>query len=156
MTAAQTNSSLAEHIRAFRDHFDSVVLPLWMGQGFNGALGLPYESLDAATGVALPVERYRAMACARQLYVFSEAPGDAAGAHADVLFESLRRVFRDELHGGWRYSVDAAAHPLDDTQDLYTHAFIVLACAAYFRRSRPPRRAPRPPTGCITRRSAPT
>jgi mannose-6-phosphate isomerase len=136
MTAAQTNSSLAEHIRAFRDHFDSVVLPLWMGQGFNGALGLPYESLDAATGVALPVERYRAMACARQLYVFSEAPGDAAGAHADVLFESLRRVFRDELHGGWRYSVDAAADPLDDTQDLYTHAFIVLACAAYFRRSR--------------------
>ena len=56
MTAAQTNSSLAEHIRAFRDHFDSVVLPLWMGQGFNGALGLPYESLDAATGVALPVQ----------------------------------------------------------------------------------------------------
>ncbi|CAB3864254.1 Cellobiose 2-epimerase [Achromobacter anxifer] len=136
MTAAQTNSSLAELIRAFRDHYDSIVLPMWMGQGFNGALGLPFESLDSATGAPLPAERYRAMACARQLYVFSEAPGAAAGAHAGVLFESLRRLFRDEASGGWRYSVDAAARPLDETQDLYTHAFIVLACAAYFRRSR--------------------
>jgi len=136
MTAAQTNSTLAAHIRALHEHFDSIVLPMWMGPGFNPALGLPYESLDPASGAPLPVSRYRAMACARQLYVFSDAPGDAAGKHADILFESLRRVFRDEEHGGWRYSVDADARPLDETQDLYTHAFIVLACAAYFRRSR--------------------
>ena len=45
-------------------------------------------------------------------------------------------MFRDQAHGGWRYSVDAAGRPLDPTQDLYTHAFIVFACAAYFRRSR--------------------
>jgi mannose/cellobiose epimerase-like protein (N-acyl-D-glucosamine 2-epimerase family) len=135
MTAAQTNFSLAENIRALREHFDSVVLPMWMGQGFNDALGLPFESLDSATGAPLPAARYRAMACARQLYVFAQAPGMAAGQHANRLFESLRRVFRDE-RGGWRYSVDAHARPLDDTQDLYTHAFIVLACAAYFQRSR--------------------
>lgn len=48
MTAAQTNSALAEHITAFREHFDSVILPLWMGPGFNDTLGLPFESLDAA------------------------------------------------------------------------------------------------------------
>ena len=136
MTAAQTNSALAEHINAFREHFDSVILPMWMGRGFNDALGLPFESLDAATGEPLPVVRYRAMACARQLYVYAEAPGAAAGAHADRLFSSLRRVFRDETHGGWRYSVDPQGQPLDTCQDLYTHAFIVFACAAYFRRSR--------------------
>lgn len=136
MTAAQTNSTLAAHIRALREHFDSVILPMWMEQGFNGALGLPFESLDSASGAPLPATRYRAMACARQLYVFSEAQGAAAARHADTLFESLRRVFRDEEHGGWRYSVDAEARPLDETQDLYTHAFVVLACAAYFRRSR--------------------
>src|SRR3546814_17675182 len=28
--------------------------------------------------------------------------------------------------------------PLDDTQDLYTHAFIVFACTAYFERSHNP------------------
>ena len=135
MTAAQTNLSLTEHIRALREHFASVILPMWMGQGFNSALGLPFESLDGASGEPLTPARYRAMACARQLYVFAQAPGAAAGQHADRLFESLRRVFRSE-HGGWRYSVDAQARPLDDTQDLYTHAFIVLACAAYFQRSR--------------------
>ncbi len=135
MTAAQTNSSLAENIRALRQHFDSVVLPMWLGRGFNDTLGLPFESLDSASGDPLPAVRYRAMACARQLYVFAQAPGAAAAQHADRLFESLRRVFRDE-HGGWRYSVDAQAQPLDDTQDLYTHAFIVLACSAYFQRSR--------------------
>ena len=56
-------------------------------------------------------------------------------AHADRLFESLCAHFQD-ARGGWRYSVDAQARPLDETQDLYTHAFIVFACAAYFRRSR--------------------
>lgn len=136
MIAAQTNHALAEHIRALREHFDGVILPMWMGQGFNHAIGLPYESLDAATGAPLAPERYRAMACARQLYVFALTPGAAAGQHADRLFESLRRVFRDEAHGGWRYSVDADARPLDETQDLYTHAFVVLACATYFQRSR--------------------
>lgn len=136
MTAAQTNSALAEHINALHAHFNAVILPMWMGRGFNDALGLPFESLDAATGEPLPAERYRAMACARQLYVYAGAPGAAAGAHADRLFASLCRVFRDQEHGGWRYSVDAAGRPLDPTQDLYTHAFIVFACAAYFRRSR--------------------
>ncbi|NMK47528.1 AGE family epimerase/isomerase [Achromobacter sp. Bel] len=136
MTAAQTNPSLAQHIHALREHFDSVILPLWMGRGFNDATGLPYESLDAATGAPLAPVRYRAMACARQLYVFAQAPGAAAGQHADRLFESLCSVFRDEARGGWRYSVDADARPLDETQDLYTHAFVVLASAAYFQRSR--------------------
>lgn len=135
MTAAQTTLSLTEHARALRAHFGSVILPLWMGPGFNQTLNLPYESLDAATGQPLVPTRYRAMACARQLYVFAQAPGEQAGLHADRLFDSLCRVFRNEL-GGWLYSVDADAQPLDDTQDLYTHAFIVLACAAYFPRSR--------------------
>lgn len=135
MTAAQTNPSLTEHIRALREHYASVILPMWMGRGFNQTLGLPFESLDAASGEPLAPVRYRAMACARQLYVFAQAPGAAAEQHAGRLFESLRRVFRGE-HGGWRYSVDADGHALDDTQDLYTHAFVVLACAAYFQRSR--------------------
>lgn len=136
MTAAQTHATLTEQIDAVRAHFDAVILPMWMRQGFNDARGLPVESLDAATGAPLPVKRYRAMACARQLYVYAEAPGAVASAHADRLFASLCRVFRDETHGGWRYSVDADGLPLDQTQDLYTHAFIVFACAAYFRRSR--------------------
>lgn len=115
-----------------RDHFTGVVLPMWRGPGFNTALKLPYEALSGENQQPLPAERYRAMACARQLFVFSQA-GDAT--HAQVLFDSLLQTFRDARHDGWFYSVDAQGAPLDTTKDLYTHAFVVFACAEYGRRS---------------------
>ena len=88
-----------------RDHFARVVLPIWRGPGFNAALHLPYEAVSADAGhLPMPVERYRAMACARQLFVFSQA-GEAA--HAHVLFEALLHYFHDKQRGGWFYSVDA-------------------------------------------------
>lgn len=115
---------------ALRDHFTGVVLPMWRGPGFNTALKLPYEAVSAEAHEPLPAERYRAMACARQLFVFSQA-GD--GAHAQALFDSLIHTFQDTRHGGWFYSVNAEGAPLDTTKDLYTHAFIVFACAEYGR-----------------------
>ncbi|RDK01992.1 AGE family epimerase/isomerase [Paraburkholderia lacunae] len=115
-----------------RDHFTRVVLPLWRGPGFNTELKLPYEALSAENHQPLPAVRYRAMACARQLFVFSQA-GDTA--HAQVLFDALVHTFQDPRHGGWVYSVDAQGAPLDTTKDLYTHAFVVFACAEYGRRS---------------------
>jgi mannose/cellobiose epimerase-like protein (N-acyl-D-glucosamine 2-epimerase family) len=112
-----------------RRHFTHVVLPIWRGSGFDHTLRLPFEAVDPATHAPLSVTRYRAMACARQLFVFAQA-GDAA--HAATLFDSLCRRFRDPRHGGWFYSVDAAGAPLDTTKDLYTHAFVVFACAAHY------------------------
>jgi mannose-6-phosphate isomerase len=129
MTATPTPADLVSALLA---HYDARVLPLWTGAGWHAAMRLPYEALSATDGKPLPVSRYRAMACARQLYVFSRRTGD--GAHADVLFDSLRRVFADP-RGGFYYSVDAAGAPLDASKDLYTHAFVVFACAAYFRQS---------------------
>ncbi len=111
-----------------RRHFAEIVLPLWRGPGFDPSPRLPFEAISPDTHAPLPVTRYRAMACARQLFVFADA-GDLA--HADVLFESLCRHFRDPRHDGWFYSVDAGGEPLDRTKDLYTHAFVVFACAAY-------------------------
>ncbi|WP_459614442.1 AGE family epimerase/isomerase [Bordetella sp. 2513F-2] len=129
------SKSLPDIAQALRRHFDEVVLPAWRTRGFNPALGLPHEALGP-DGKPLPDVRYRAMACARQLYVHARAVGAEAAAHADALFAALLRHFRDERHGGWRYSVDPDGKPLDTTQDLYTHAFVIFACAAYFERSR--------------------
>ncbi|SMG58671.1 AGE family epimerase/isomerase [Paraburkholderia susongensis] len=117
---------------ALREHFANVVLPMWRGPGFNTALKLPYEALSADDHRPLPAQRYRAMACARQLFTFSQA-GDFE--HAHVLFDSLKHIFQDTDHGGWFYSVDALGAPLDTTKDLYTHAFVVFACAEYGRRT---------------------
>lgn len=119
----------AKRIAALVAHYDTAVLPRWAGPGWNAALRLPYEALDGATGEPLPAVRYRAMACARQLYVFSLA-GEAA--HAAELFASLQTYFGNG-EGGWIYSVDADGAPLDTARDLYTYAFVIFACAAYLR-----------------------
>lgn len=116
-------------------HFDTVVAPMWLERGLNASTGLPHEALDQS-GAPMPDARYRAMACARQLYVYTQRPGDAAQRHAARLFDALLRYFRDETRDAWLFSVDARGQALDATQDLYTHAFLVLACATHFERSR--------------------
>ncbi|CAL8473198.1 AGE family epimerase/isomerase [Caballeronia sp. S22] len=115
---------------ALRAHYLNVVLPIWRCSGFNAALGLPFEAVSPEDHMPLPPKRYRAMACARQLFVFSDI-GDLA--HAATLFASLRHYFHDSQNGGWFYSVDANGAPLERQKDLYTHAFIVFACAHYAR-----------------------
>jgi hypothetical protein len=77
------------------------------------------------------------MACARQLYLFSSLIGvvDNAEVRAAALFRSLQRHFHDAEHGGWFYSIDPQGKPLDQRKDLYTHAFILFACAHYWAKS---------------------
>ncbi|MGP8472763.1 AGE family epimerase/isomerase [Burkholderia sp. PR2] len=121
-------ASASAQAARLRDHFAHVILPIWQGSGFDQTLRLPFEAVDPANHAPLPVTRYRAMACARQLFVFAQA---GHTAHAATLFDSLCSRFRDPRHGGWFYSVDAQGAPLDTTKDLYTHAFVVFACAAW-------------------------
>lgn len=128
MMSISIERSIAAGAAALRAHFVRTVLPIWHGPGFNHASQLPYEAVGADDYAPLPVARYRAMACARQLFVFSQA-GDAA--HAEQLFHAMLRYFHDAKHGGWIYSVDAQGAPLDTTKDLYTHAFVIFACAHY-------------------------
>ncbi|APC16199.1 N-acylglucosamine 2-epimerase [Pseudomonas frederiksbergensis] len=122
-----------------QQHFQDVIVPLWQGPGWNAAMALPYEALDAEHR-PLPPQRYRAMACARQLYLFASLIGDvpAAEERAAALFRSLQRHFHDAEHGGWFYSIDAHGAPLDQRKDLYTHAFILFACAHYWAKVREP------------------
>ncbi|HTJ98417.1 MAG TPA: AGE family epimerase/isomerase [Bordetella sp.] len=132
---AGVDPALAAIVAQLRGHYDEIVLPQWLGRGFNTALELPYESLASADGQPLPPQRYRTMACARQLFVFSASDAPVASAHAARLFDSLRRRFRHSA-GGWVYSIGPDAAPLETHHDLYTYAFVVFACAAYYRRSR--------------------
>lgn len=121
--------TLSERIASLIAHFDTAILPAWTGPGWRADLRLAHEALDGATSQPLPDKRFRAMACARQLYVFATA---GHLAHADTLFASLQHYFGDGA-GGWIYSTDADGAPRDTTRDLYTHAFVVFACAHYHR-----------------------
>lgn len=119
----------------------TVIVPLWQGPGWNAEMALPYEALDAQHQPLAP-QRYRAMACARQLFLFSSLMGHPsvpdAQARASALFRSLQRHFHDAEHGGWFYSIDPQGAPLDRRKDLYTHAFIIFACAHYWAKGREP------------------
>jgi mannose-6-phosphate isomerase len=122
-----------------QQHFQDVIVPLWQGPGWNADMALPYEALDSQHQ-PLPPQRYRAMACARQLYLFSSLIGQVPGAEARAaaLFRSLQQHFHDAEHGGWIYSIDPQGAPLDPRKDLYTHAFILFACAHYWNKVREP------------------
>ncbi|WP_439820565.1 AGE family epimerase/isomerase [Pseudomonas sp. HLG18] len=142
MPHASRSTSLPELTALFgevQQHFLNVIVPLWQGPGWNADMALPYEALDAAHQPLAP-QRYRAMACARQLYLFSSLIGvvDNAEVRAAALFRSLQRHFHDAEHGGWFYSIDPQGKPLDQRKDLYTHAFILFACAHYWDKSREP------------------
>jgi len=131
MPASRSDSfdpSVLALVADLRQHYRDIVLPLWRTTGYNADLQLPYEAVDGMRLQVLPVTRYRAMACARQLYVHTTA---GATEHAARLFDALRKRF---VHpeGGWVYSVDAQGAPLDTTHDLYTYAFVIFACAAHY------------------------
>ncbi len=136
-----TKSELSAVFSTVQQHFMDVIVPLWRGPGWNAEMALPYEALDAQHQ-PLPPQRYRAMACARQLFLFSSLIGDPhvpnADARAAALFRSLQRHFHDAEHGGWFYSIDPHGAPLDRRKDLYTHAFIIFACAHYWAKVREP------------------
>ncbi|MCO8167798.1 AGE family epimerase/isomerase [Pseudomonas sp. 21LCFQ02] len=132
---------LSQVFAALQTHFLQIVVPIWLGPGWNPALALPFEAVDPAHQ-PLPAQRYRAMACARQLFVFASLIGNSqvpqAEQRAHALFRSLQRHFHDAEHGGWFYSIDPQGAPLDRRKDLYTHAFIIFACAHYWAKTREP------------------
>jgi mannose-6-phosphate isomerase len=134
-------SELSAVFTTVQQHFMNVIVPLWQGAGWNAEMALPYEALDAQHQ-PLPPQRYRAMACARQLFLFSSFIGHPqvadAGIRAAALFRSLQQHFHDAEHGGWFYSIDPQGAPLDRRKDLYTHAFIIFACAHYWAKVREP------------------
>ncbi|MEQ4258259.1 AGE family epimerase/isomerase [Pseudomonas syringae] len=143
VTRSASTPELTSLFATLQQHFLQVVVPLWQGPGWNAQLALPYEALDAGDQ-PLPPQRYRAMACARQLFLFSslidhaQVPDARARARAGELFRSLQQHFHDAEHGGWFYSIDPQGKPLDRRKDLYTHAFIIFACAHYWAKVQDP------------------
>jgi mannose-6-phosphate isomerase len=140
---------VATALDAFSRYYDDVLLPMWLGPGWNAQAGLCYEALIAKDGAIVPAstERYRAMACARQLYTFARATQlsarhrDLCGERAAALCHALDTRFRDTLQGGWLFSIDSALAPQDTTKDLYTHAFVLFAAAHWLAVSEDPRAA---------------
>jgi mannose/cellobiose epimerase-like protein (N-acyl-D-glucosamine 2-epimerase family) len=109
-------------------------LPYWRRHGVDTRHGGFHERLDAARR---PHEKdaKRALVQARQIYTFCRAAAltgdrtmhDAARSGFTFLCDHCRHP-----DGGWRFSVSRDGGPVDDRRDFYTHAFVLLALAAYY------------------------
>ncbi len=105
--------------------------PLWLEHGVDWKRRAFHEHLDGGSlQCAAPFRRLRV--AARQTYVFSIAAqnGVPQAAEAAVLgLEFLRGPAR-LVDGGYAWRFDLDNRPIDETRDLYDHAFVLLAFAA--------------------------
>jgi mannose-6-phosphate isomerase len=105
--------------------------PLWLAHGIDWKRRAFHEHLDGATlQCAAPFRRLRV--AARQTYVFATAArhGVPQAAEAAVLGLDFLRGPARLADGGYAWRFDLDNRPIDETRDLYDHAFVLLAFAA--------------------------
>ncbi|HQS95141.1 MAG TPA: AGE family epimerase/isomerase [Novosphingobium sp.] len=107
---------------------------LWLDRSVDRSDGGFFDQLsfDEARNAC---EFKRLRVCARQIFVFAKMAGwGVSGARAaalhglDYLFTRLRHP-----DGGFIRSTTLKGVPLDETRDLYDHAFVVFALAAAYK-----------------------
>jgi len=113
----------------------------WTGPGWDAArLGF-HERLTPELMPAGDAPR-RLHLCARQLYVLCRAPALVGATvppgRAETVFQTLTERFQDPVHGGFFFTLDRDGAPLDRRKDLYGHAFVLFALAAYYATSGDP------------------
>jgi len=118
----------------FYDRFVGKTLPFLANKGWDRQYGGLFETLDRK-GASTGVKFRRVMVHARQLFVFSrfaELTNDENFRNnADQIFNYMKTVFWDEENGGWISKVNLDGSILDDSKDLYAHAFVIFGLANY-------------------------
>lgn len=131
----QTQPGAASMPESLENLLFQKILPFWADHGIDTDAGGFHERLDRNRAPVVS-DGKRAMVQARQIYVFAQSallgrvPGAATHALTgrDFLLTHCRHP-----DGGWRFRVARNGAPMDDTRDLYTHAFILFALAWLYR-----------------------
>jgi mannose/cellobiose epimerase-like protein (N-acyl-D-glucosamine 2-epimerase family) len=118
-------------------HFDGLrwltdhAWPLWLAHGVDWQRRAFHEHLDGAS-LQCRASFRRLRVAARQTYVFSKAAqrGVPQAADAVVLGIDFLRGPARLADGGYAWRFDLDNRPIDETRDLYDHAFVLLAFAA--------------------------
>lgn len=129
-------TDLAKLSARWVDWFKDSALPLWSGAAINPESGASYErflasgEVDKAANIRLRVQ-------ARQIFVFSVASerGWMAGGEPVVsaMADFVERIGVHESGEGYIHLLSPSYEVLDSKQDLYDHAFALLACALRYR-----------------------
>ena len=119
-------------------------LPLWGSEGLDHEEGGFFDNLSIS-GASIRNAPKRLRVQARQIYVFSHAhvlgwkPKGAARAPLEAAengFEFIMNNFWRENPGGFVYSTDRSGRIHEPRVELYEQAFVLFACAWYYRASR--------------------
>jgi mannose/cellobiose epimerase-like protein (N-acyl-D-glucosamine 2-epimerase family) len=105
--------------------------PLWLAHGVDWQRGAFHEHLDPASlQCAAPFRRLRV--AARQTYVFAKAArhGVPRAKEAVALGLDFLQGPAQLSDGGFAWRFDLDNRPIDETRDLYDHAFVLLAFSA--------------------------
>ena len=121
--------------QAALDWLCTQALPLWLEHGVDWQAGGFREDLDPATLTSRTSYR-RLRVVARQLYVFAQASrlGVPRAEDAVELGLGFLRHHARQDDGGYAMRFDLAGKVIDQTRDLYDHAFVLLALSHTGRR----------------------
>ncbi len=132
---------MSESLHAAAERFEHWIkhaaLPLWLGCGLDSTTGAHFERLDASGAVDRGANA-RVRVQARQAFVYALAyergwcpTGDTA---ARGLLQFMReRTAHPTAGGGYTHLLNPRFEVLDPRQDLYDHAFFILANAWGYR-----------------------
>jgi N-acylglucosamine 2-epimerase/mannose-6-phosphate isomerase len=121
---------------------DKQALPFWASTGYDAGRRVCRERLALDGTVCDPGFR-RIRALARQVYVYSHAEvlgweGPAARI-ADTTLDYMTRFGWQGAEKGWARQLDDDGRVIDDTPDLYDHAFALFALGWRFLATNDPR-----------------
>lgn len=122
--------------RRLTEYVTQALLPKWRIVGVDPAQGCFQERLDLAL-TPIDMGYQRLLVQCRQIFSFSEGavlgcPSWARQVASDG-FDFMLAKFWDKRRGGWVFSLGEGGAFSSATRHLYAHAFVILACSAYFR-----------------------
>ncbi len=121
-------------IERLRTWLREAALPLWIDRGFDRVTGGFHERLDFEANPIVTTPR-RSMVQARQIFVYARAImlgwSNDTSKVASAFDALISRYHEADGKPGFIFSVDRAGAVIDAGRDLYGHAFILLAMAAY-------------------------
>jgi len=111
-------------------------IPLWVSRGINPVNGLNYERLLPSGHVDF-ASNYRMRVQARQAFFFAAAAQrgwcDQGQSIAQRMLSSVRQLASHESGKGYVQLLNTQYQIVDGKQDLYDHAFFLLAYAWVYR-----------------------
>ena len=109
-------------------------LPLWASAGYHRGHGRFEERLTLG-GEPIADAPQRLIVQARQIYSYGLATRRGWHGGRSLVDEAYASMVRDFHHpdgrDGWVFSIAHDGTVVDDTRDLYSHAFVLLGVASY-------------------------